>query len=652
MSPADGAGSIEITDGQAASRYEWKPDVDFLNVQELFRTPQRWTYHPGTLDVIRFFLSAPLAVAARRVVAQLDRGTSPRACGVHQSQPTVGSSTPPLFSTRFDRLGLLAILNSLLNQLADTPAGPVATAMYQVCMNSNSLLSGSRLEDVLPREPLSLGASLHLEILQHLTGEDGEISCTKYVLSTPGYLAAEAEEKLFANMDYSTLNTNENPSDQGLADTSYDHVIAVSTLRETKNAQQSFSDMRKPLRPNGRLFLQKLCPSSRWSKLATAGFGAAEAVVLDAEAPYQLTATILTRPVAKALVKKVTVLVERKDPWFNVSWEKGAGMSWATHLADIGCKDPRSTISTVPSPPIASFRFSPSSSRARMIIGISTNFEWTIFNDRDQIARFHPFFLSDELLISQEAKEMATLNVFPRPDVSTVCVIPNKNARDSKPTRSRSRSTRRDWTLGDYRIHVRLFGIEAAGVVTRVGSDVSLNDLQERLAFSTYTNTLATVRVRIPDSLSFDQTGTMLILYFTAILLACGGMGLAAIQVAWIPETELYVTSCVAEFGTLLEIGKRYLIGDGKLDMKSFLVGPALFISLHDTSDYVIWKKDRRMASYHNKLDGCRHGGVDGRAEVVPEQRAGGPRRWPGSNLIRTVFSILAWNRWAWCPKP
>jgi acyl carrier protein len=110
---------------------------------------------------------------------------------------------------------------------------------------------------------------------------------------------------------------------------------------------------------------------------------------------------------------------------------------------------------------------------------------------------------------------------------------------------------------------------------------------------------------------------------------ACGGVGLAAIQVARMLEAELYVTvgseekvkylmdnyniprnrifhsrdnsfvdgvmretngrgmdfvlnslsgellhatwSCVAEFGTLLEIGKRDLIGGGKLDMKPFL---------------------------------------------------------------------------------
>ncbi|QVM13748.1 hypothetical protein D8B26_008379 [Coccidioides posadasii str. Silveira] len=33
----------------------------------------------------------------------------------------------------------------------------------------------------------------------------------------------------------------------------------------------------------------------------------------------------------------------------------------------------------------------------------------------------------------------------------------------------------------------------------------------------------------------------------------------------------------------------------------TFLVGLALLIPLNDPSNYVIWKKDRRMASYHNK---------------------------------------------------
>lgn len=75
---------------------------------------------------------------------------------------------------------------------------------------------------------------------------------------------------------------------------------------------------------------------------------------------------------------------------------------------------------------------------------------------------------------------------------------------------------------------VRVLGGEAAGVVTRVGTDVSPDDLGvgdrvvcfcRKDALSTYTTTLAAGCVRIPDSLMFDQAGTMLIPYLTAIYL-------------------------------------------------------------------------------------------------------------------------------------
>lgn len=38
------------------------------------------------------------------------------------------------------------------------------------------------------------------------------------------------------------------------------------------------------------------------------------------------------------------------------------------------------------------------------------------------------------------------------------------------------------------------------------------------------------------------------------------------------------------------------------IHQNTFLVGLALLIPLHDPSNYVIWKKDRRMASYHNNF--------------------------------------------------
>lgn len=80
--------------------------------------------------------------------------------------------------------------------------------------------------------------------------------------------------------------------------------------------------------------------------------------------------------------------------------------------------------------------------------------------------------------------------------------------------------------LGIVELPVRMFGIEAAGIVTRVGADVSPDCLQpgdrvfcfcRKDGFSTYVTTLATLCVRIPDSLAFDQAGTMLVPYMTVI---------------------------------------------------------------------------------------------------------------------------------------
>lgn len=190
----------------------------------------------------------------------------------------------------------------------------------------------------------------------------------------------------------------------------------------------------------------------------------------------------------------------------------------------------------------------------------------------------------------------------------------------------------------------------------------------KKQAYSTYITTPTIFCTRIPDHLSFDEAASMLMPYVTAlhglvnvgciskgqvstpptspisvlgrqrltvcpqralIHSACGGVGLAAVQVCQMVGAEVYCTvgseekvrflmdnfgiprnrifhsrdksfvdgvmretggagmdiilnslsgellhatwSCVAEFGTLVEIGKRDLIGGAKLDMNPFL---------------------------------------------------------------------------------
>ncbi|PSN69566.1 polyketide synthase [Corynespora cassiicola Philippines] len=195
-------------------------------------------------------------------------------------------------------------------------------------------------------------------------------------------------------------------------------------------------------------------------------------------------------------------------------------------------------------------------------------------------------------------------------------------------------------------------GIEASGLVSRVGPEVKDLCPGDRVMFlgNDCFSTHAVVRERncakIPDTLAFEDAAAMPAVFGTAmyslidlgrlkrgqsvlIHSACGGVGLAAIQIAKMIGAEIYATvgneekvryltdtiglprhrifnsrdtsfadslmretrgegvslalnslsgellhatwRCVAEFGTMVEIGKRDLLGSGQLDMDVFL---------------------------------------------------------------------------------
>ncbi|KAK6954931.1 hypothetical protein Daesc_002560 [Daldinia eschscholtzii] len=200
------------------------------------------------------------------------------------------------------------------------------------------------------------------------------------------------------------------------------------------------------------------------------------------------------------------------------------------------------------------------------------------------------------------------------------------------------------------RVKVTL-GIEASGVISKVGPDVKDLRPGDRVfltgegCFSTHLVVPQRLCAKIPDSLSFEDAATMPCVFATVVyglldvgqlqkkqtLLihsACGGVGLAAIQVAKMIGADIYCTvgneekvqylmstfniprsrifnsrdksflgdimtatggrgvdivlnslsgellhaswECVAEFGKMIEIGKRDLIGNGKLALNVF----------------------------------------------------------------------------------
>ncbi|KAJ9252219.1 hypothetical protein DTO207G8_4834 [Paecilomyces variotii] len=802
MSLADGAGSADSNDDHAASRCEWKPDIDFLDVNDLIHIPSGHSEQSRLLEELGEIC---LLLSQRHFTETASHSTLPhlqKYIAWIRAQSTSIVTKLPSTWTGLDTQAISTRIESIKAKLADTSAAPVANAIHQICNNIDALLAGEPLEGVLQEGDLARvygflgqlergefiralghskpnlrileigtgkGVSLHGEIIAELTHANGDVLCSNYTLTAPGYVVSESQEKLFPNMVFASLDISRDPFDQGFEEVGFDLIVASNVLYETKNVQASLVNVKKLLSPEGRLLLQELCPSSKWvnyvlgllpttwgatdectdipylrqsewePKLIAAGFGNVQAVTADGEEPHQVTTSMIVRNVLEKPSNKITVLFEQEGPaviqvlrelekqgyevskcqlgdeapvgqdvislldiekpffhdmdedrflsfkTFLLSLQgRDAGMLWATHLVDIGCHDPRyaqvlgfaRTVRTEQLADLAtcqvdSFENPKSVEYLIQVLGkfqtrqgddeLNPDFEWAIANERIQVARFHPFVLTDDLLVPEELNEMATLNVRTPGRVNSLHY--QRHARqdlDKDEVEVEVYSAGLNFrdilvALGIVELPVRLFGIEAAGIVRRVGADVSPDNLQvgdrvvcfcRKDAFSTYTTTLADVCVRIPDSLTFNEAGTMLIPYFTAIHSminvgrvtkgqsvmihsACGGVGLAAIQVAQMLEVELYVTvgneekvkylmdnyniprnrifnsrdksfvdgvmretrgrgmdfilnslsgellhatwSCVAEFGTLLEIGKRDLIGSSKLDMKPFL---------------------------------------------------------------------------------
>ena len=79
--------------------------------------------------------------------------------------------------------------------------------------------------------------------------------------------------------------------------------------------------------------------------------------------------------------------------------------------------------------------------------------------------------------------------------------------------------------LGIVELPIRQFGLEASGIITRVGADVNPDELKvgdrvfcwKKQAYSTYITTPTTFCIRIPNHLSFSDASSMLIPYVTAI---------------------------------------------------------------------------------------------------------------------------------------
>ncbi|KAJ4411015.1 Type I Iterative PKS [Gnomoniopsis sp. IMI 355080] len=312
---------------------------------------------------------------------------------------------------------------------------------------------------------------------------------------------------------------------------------------------------------------------------------------------------------------------------------------------------------------------------------LKPDFEFVVEEGVVKVGRFYPFALRDRLL-EEKPEYRATLDVGTPGRINTLqwsrCPPEEVQAGDVEVEVHAAGLNFRDIlvALGIVELPVRQFGLEAAGIVTAVGSDVRDIQVGERVlclkkhAFATRISVPRFACAKLPATgMTFVEAASVLVPYVTAIhsliniggleegqsvLIhsACGGVGLAAVQIALARGAQVYVTvgsedkvrylmetfpeiprnrilqsrdssfvegirretkgrgvdvvlnslsgellhatwRCVAEFGIMVEIGKRDLLGRGKLDMQTFLANRSY--SCVDIDQ--LWKKPAVLSS-------------------------------------------------------
>ncbi|KAM7187669.1 putative polyketide synthase [Naviculisporaceae sp. PSN 640] len=105
-------------------------------------------------------------------------------------------------------------------------------------------------------------------ILAGLTSYD---SYTFSDISAAFFPAAKERFKHVKCMDFKTLDISSDPLQQGFEARSFDLIVAAHVLHATPSLHNTLVSVRKLLRPDGRLLLQELCPTIKWSNFIMGG---------------------------------------------------------------------------------------------------------------------------------------------------------------------------------------------------------------------------------------------------------------------------------------------------------------------------------------------------------------------------------------------
>ncbi|EHK97750.1 putative Phthiocerol synthesis polyketide synthase type I PpsC [Glarea lozoyensis 74030] len=638
FSPIEEDSSDEDLDTVAGARLDWKPDLDFVQIDNLIRPRQQSTAATKTLE--KFTLLSMIDIGRR----------------------ISGLVTKSEYLEKFR-----SWINAQVERASEDRYNLVEDAQALTVLNAG--------------ERQMLIAELSKEISNSEVATSGELisrvvkNCEDIMSGTPNGL----HRFLYSGWAFETKLTG--PGNR------------------VWNRRHLSCHARKLLAEDGRLFLQELSPQvqfanlimgvlpgwwlgeadgranepyispERWAvELRKAGFSGCDATVYDAEQPYQFNANIISRPAkVDRIARRITLLYE---PNLNIQQIKFSleNKGYSVDLCTIQEEPPAGqdivSLLELETPMFEkiSAQIESYDPRFGMVLGLARTLRSELslsiatleIDTVDEVAYNAITNVFDKLKNSSSVSDM-------NPDyefglLQTLRWVPdlqNKVGHDQVIVEPRCAGLNfKDVLVSMGIVSGDGLGLEGSGTVVGVGSEVTDFQVGDRVlyidqnCFSTRTAIPALRCAKIPSTLSWEEAATMPCVYATVIhsLLnlgriqkgqsvlihsACGGIGLAAIQICQnIVGAQIYVTvgneekvhylmdtfgisrdhifnsrdtsflpaikaatngrgvdvvlnslsgellhaswECVAEYGSMVEIGKRDFIGKAQLNMDLF----------------------------------------------------------------------------------
>ncbi|OTA94899.1 hypothetical protein M434DRAFT_70407 [Hypoxylon sp. CO27-5] len=820
LTPIDD-GEVPDKDPHAGGRLHWKPDIDFQDASQLISSSKKVREAYYRLQKLVLLC----CIAARDEISGIETPTSQPQMALFQKwisdqvEQTERDGYPLLSSDEVRELLQLSPeersvrIPQYLQLVLETEYATIGRVVCRIYESLPGILRGEidgleilRQDDALaqiyglgnewdyaPWLRLLSHRTPHLRILEIGAGtgattnvvlrDVGTYYSYVYTDVSAGFFPAAQDRFGHAHprMRFQTLDISSDPLEQGFKPGSFDLIVAANVLHATPKLKETLVNVRKLLRPDGKLLLQEMYMTVKWlnfvmghlpgwwlgvedgrpsepyvspqrwaEELLAAGFQAPEASVFDDEVPFQANVTIIATPditwrpeptvyllsgqpegavaanVSASLqnlgleVEKIGLSDKPQGAVISILDLEGkpflqdirpedyaqfkdflpslapAGMLWLTRPGQVYCSEPQyagilgllRVVRNELSAPLCSLELDDTESPNtwQVVFDVYQKIRRMRAVERDELAdpdcefaysggvvylpRFHWISVSDELATGpKEQRTYKRLEIGKRGSLKSLHwverpLLDNLTGEEVyidiravgmnfKDTLIAMGIVNGPTEAGDG------FGIECSGVIAAVGPEVTNLSVGDRVmaitcdAYATTTRTSASVCVKMPDDLSFEEAASMPCVYMTVIhglvhlarleegqtvLIhsACGGVGLAAMYICQmigvdkifatvgsdekvqylmdtfnLPRSHIFSSrdakflpgimratnnrgvdvilnslsgellhaswKCVAEFGSMVEIGKRDFIGQGRLDMESFEGNRAFF---------------------------------------------------------------------------